>query len=82
MSTSSEPHHPVEIDAAPVGEHIHMPGPSLLPLLNCVGLAVTIIGVTEGLVFLVAGLSLFLSTTVIWAIKAAQETAELPDEHH
>lgn len=82
MSTSSTPHHPVETDASPVGEHIHMPGPSLLPVLNCVGLAVTIVGVTEGLVFLVFGLALFLTTTAIWIKKAAAEIAALPDEHH
>ena len=73
---------PVETDAAPVGEHIHMPGPSILPLLNCVGLALAIIGITEGLGILVAGLALFLVTTGIWISKAIQETGELPAEHH
>ena len=82
MSTSSEPHHPAEIEASPVGEHIHMPGPSLLPVLNCVGLALVIIGITEGLVFLVGGGSLFLATTIIWIVKASQEISHLPDEHH
>jgi hypothetical protein len=73
---------PVETDAAPVGEHIHMPGPSILPLLNCVGLALSIIGVTEGLAILVAGLVLFLTTTAIWIRAAVRETGELPAEHH
>jgi len=73
---------PVETEAAPAGEHIHMPGPSILPLLNAAGLAAAIVGITEGLVILIGGLVLFLVTTVIWIASAARETAELPLEHH
>ncbi len=73
---------PAETEAAPAGEHIHMPGPSILPLLNAAGLALAIIGITEGLLFLVGGLTLFLVTTIVWIRAAARETAELPAEHH
>jgi hypothetical protein len=73
---------PVETEAAPPGEHIHMPGPSILPLLNAAGLAVGIVGITEGRFFLVGGLTLFLVTLVVWIRAAARETAELPAEHH
>jgi hypothetical protein len=73
---------PAETEAAPAGEHIHMPGPSLLPLLNASGLAMGIVGVTEGTHFLVGGLGLFLVTLVLWIRAAARETAELPAEHH
>jgi hypothetical protein len=73
---------PVEEEAPPAGEHIHLPGPSILPLLNAAGLAVAIVGVTEGLIFVIAGLVLFLSTTMVWIRAAARETSELPLEHH
>ena len=73
---------PAETEAAPAGEHIHMPAPSILPLLNATGLAVGIVGITEGTAFLVGGLGLFLVTLVIWIRAAARETAELPAEHH
>jgi hypothetical protein len=73
---------PAETEAAPAGEHIHMPGPSLLPLLNAVGLTFSIVGITEGTHFLVGGLALFLVTLVLWIRAAARETAELPAEHH
>jgi hypothetical protein len=72
---------PAETEAAPAGEHIHMPGPSLLPLLNAAGLALGIVGVTEGTYLLVGGLGLFLITLVLWIRAAARETAELPAEH-
>ena len=73
---------PAETEAAPAGEHIHLPGPSLLPLLNAAGLALGIVGITEGRFFLVGGLGLFLVTLVLWIRAAARETAELPAEHH
>jgi len=34
---------PVETEASPAGEHIHMPASSLIPLLNAVGLAGAIV---------------------------------------
>jgi hypothetical protein len=70
-----------EIEAPPAGEQVHMPSPSILPLLNAAGLAVAIIGVTTGLALVVAGLALFLVTTVIWVRSAARELEELPAEH-
>ena len=81
-STEITERQPAETEAAPVGEHIHMPGPSILPLLNCVGLALAIIGVTEGPFILGSGLALFLVTTAIWIRAAVRETGELPEEHH
>ena len=68
--------------APPAGEHIHMPGPSLLPIINAVGLTLAIVGVTLSLVVTALGLAIFLVSTVIWIGKARQEFNELPAEHH
>jgi hypothetical protein len=73
---------PVETEAAPVGEHIHMPGSSILPLLNAIGLACAIVGITEGLFLVVGGLALFLVTTILWIRDTVREVNELPLEHH
>jgi hypothetical protein len=73
---------PVEIEAAPVGEQIHMPPPSILPVLNAAGLAITIVGITEGIVFLVGGGLLFLVTLILWIRSTVRDVAELPLEHH
>jgi len=73
---------PVETEAAPAGEHIHMPAPSILPLINAAGLAVGIVGITEGLVFLIGGLTLFVITTIIWIRAVVGEVNDLPLEHH
>jgi hypothetical protein len=70
-----------EIDAPPVGEDIHMPEPSLLPILNAAGLSLTIVGITITLIATVIGGVLFLVTLVMWIRAATREISELPAEH-
>ena len=70
-----------DIDAPPVGEEIHMPEPSLLPILNAAGLALAIVGITISLVATVIGGLLFLITLVRWIRAATHEISELPAEH-
>lgn len=65
----------------PAGEEIHLPGPSLLPILNAAGLTLAIIGITLGWVLLVSGLVLFVVTTVKWIASTRRDIAELPPEH-
>jgi hypothetical protein len=71
-----------EIDAPPVGEDIHMPEPSLLPILNAAGLSLAIVGITITLIATAIGLTLFLVTLVMWIRAATREISELPAEHH
>ncbi len=68
----------IESEASPAGEHIHMPAPSVLPLLNAIGLAGAIVCITLSRVLLVASLILFLVTTVIWIRDTVRDTNELP----
>ena len=72
----------IETEASPPGEHIHMPAPSILPVLNAVGLACAIVGITEGLFLVIAGLLLFLVTTIVWIRDTVREVNDLPLEHH
>ena len=72
---------PVEQEATPAGEHIHMPEPSLLPLINAAALATAIIFVTLSWIVFAAAMIVFVISTVIWIRSAARETAALPLEH-
>ena len=72
---------PVEAQAPPVGEEIHMPEPSLIPILNAVGLSLAIVGITLSMVVTAIGVVLFLVTTVRWVRDARHEISELPAEH-
>ena len=64
-------HEPEPQPAPPVGEEIHMPGPSLLPIVNAFGLALAIVSITISYVVVAIGLVIFLISTAIWFAKAS-----------
>ena len=68
-------------DVPPVGEQVHMPEPSALPLINAAALAGAIVSIT--LSWWVAGalFLLFLGTTVKWINDVRRDIASLPPEH-
>ena len=69
-------------EAPPAGEQIHMPAPSILPILNASGLAIAIVGITISRILVVGGLILFLATAAVWIRDARREMDELPLDHH
>jgi hypothetical protein len=67
---------------APVGEEVHMPEPSALPLINAAALAVAIVAITiSWWLVAVAGL-IFLATAIRWIRDVKRDIADLPLEHH
>jgi hypothetical protein len=70
-----------EQDAPPVGEQVHMPEPSIIPVLNAAGLAMAIVGITISPVLIVFGGVLFLVTAVKWARHTRRDIDELPLDH-
>ncbi len=69
---------PLEHDVPPVGEEIHLPGPSILPLLTAVGITLTLVGVTTFIEFTVVGVILTVYCIVRWSKDTKRETNELP----
>jgi len=69
-------------DVPPVGEEIHLPGPSILPLLTALGITLALVGVTTFIEFTVIGGLLTLVCVVRWIKDTRREIDELPlDEH-
>ncbi len=71
-------------DPPPPGEHIHLPGPSLQPILVAFGVTLTLVGVTMGRFVLICGLLLTTITIIRWIGDTRREMRELPedlDEH-
>ena len=66
---------------SPVGEEIHMPAPSILPLLNAAALSLTIVSVTLSWVLVIVFGILFLLTTIRWIADTRRDIAELPLDH-
>ena len=72
----------VEPQTPPVGEELHLPGPSLLPLLSAVSITLMVVGTTIGWYLSIIGLILFLVTTVRWIRDTRRDVESLPEEHH
>jgi hypothetical protein len=71
-----------EMEAPPAGERVHMPGPSVLPIINATALAVAILNITESLFLLIAALTVFVVTAALWVRETRRDIAHLPAEHH
>jgi hypothetical protein len=66
----------------PAGEEIHMPEPSIIPLVNSAALAIAIVSITlSWYVVALAGV-VFLITTVKWIADVRRDIDALPLEHH
>jgi hypothetical protein len=68
----------LEPEAPPVGEEIHLPGPSILPVLTALGITLTLIGITTFIEFTVIGGVLTIVCIVRWIKDTRQEIDELP----
>jgi hypothetical protein len=70
----------LEPDPPPAGEHIHLPGPSLQPILLAFGITLTLVGVTLGRFILFSGLILTLWVIIRWIADTRREMGELPED--
>lgn len=64
------------------GEEVHLPGPSVLPLLTAVGITLAIVGVTTSLILVIGGGILTIACVARWIADTRREINELPLDHH
>lgn len=69
---------PLDPDVPPVGEEIHLPGPSLLPLLTAVGVTLTLIGITTYIELTIIGLVLTVVCALRWIRDTRHDIDEMP----
>lgn len=69
---------PMDPEVPPVGEEIHLPGPSILPVLTAVGITMLLVGLTTFLVLSVIGAVLTLYCVIRWIKETRAEIDELP----
>jgi hypothetical protein len=72
---------PLEPELPPTGEEIHLPGPSIQPLLLAFGITIAIVGITTFFVLVVAGVVLSIAVVVVWIRDTRREIDELPVDH-
>ncbi len=74
--------------APPVGEEIHMPASSIIPLINAAALAIAIVAITLSWTIVAVAGAVFLATTIKWVPTCAatspssrsSTTTERPDQ--
>ena len=71
----------VEQDTPPVGEEIHLPGPTVKPLLVAIAITLMVVGTTTSWFISIIGLIIFVVTTVMWVRDTRRDIEQLPDEH-
>jgi hypothetical protein len=65
----------------PVGEEIHLPGPTLLPFVMAIGIVLIVIGTTIDWLFSAIGGVIFIVTAVMWIRDTQRDVSQLPEEH-
>lgn len=68
-------------EAPPVGEEIHLPGPSILPFVTAISITLIVVGTTINVIFSIIGLVLLIITTWRWIADTRRDISELPEEH-
>lgn len=70
----------IQRQAPPAGEEIHLPGPSILPLVTAVGITLMVIGTTLGWILSAFGALIVVVCVVRWVRDTRRDVAELPEE--
>jgi hypothetical protein len=73
---------PLEPETPPTGEEVHLPGPTILPLLTAAGITIAIVGITINLVLVIGGAVLTIACLARWIADTRREIDELPLDHH
>jgi hypothetical protein len=65
----------------PAGEEIHLPGPSIQPLLLTIGVTVALVGVTFSVWLVIGGGILAVAVIARWIADTRRDIDELPLDH-
>jgi hypothetical protein len=80
MSVSPSPaEHPTP--APPAAEEIHLPGPTILPVVSAIGITLMVIGTTLGWPLSAVGFVILLVAAIRWVRHTRRDVAALPEHH-
>lgn len=68
--------------APPAGEEIHVPGPTILPLVAAIAITLIVVGTTLDWIFSAVGGVILVFVVIRWIRDTRRDVAELPEEHH
>jgi hypothetical protein len=79
---SAGPLEPSGQPAPPASEELHLPGPTILPLLCAIAITLIVVGTTIDWIFSALGGVMFVLVVVRWIRDVRRDVAALPEEHH
>jgi len=82
MSVSGEPTEYTAQPAPPAGEEVHLPGPTILPLVTAIAITLIVVGTTIDWIFSAIGGVILVLVLVRWIGGTRRDMAALPEEHH
>ena len=65
----------------PVGEEVHLPGPTLLPLVTGAAITLIVIGTTLSIVLVIIGAIVLIVAIFHWVSDTSRDVAALPEQH-
>jgi hypothetical protein len=82
VSDRTEEHFPAGYgEAPPVGEEVHLPRPTILPLITAVAITLVVIGTTITWIFSAVGGVVLIVCIVHWIRTTREDVAALPEEY-
>jgi Flp pilus assembly protein TadB len=72
----------VSTPAPPAGEEIHLPGPTILPLVAAIAITLIVIGTTIWWVYSAVGGVILVLVLIRWISDTRRDIAQLPEDHH
>jgi hypothetical protein len=72
---------PREEAAPPPSEYVHLPGPSLLPVIVAAGITLALVGVVVNTMLSAIGVVVTIGAIVKWVRETREDIAHLPLEH-
>jgi hypothetical protein len=69
---------PLDSEIPPAGEELHLPGPSVQPVLLAAAITVALVGVTTTIVLVIAGAIITIWVIIAWIRDARRELEGLP----
>jgi hypothetical protein len=73
---------PLDPEVPPAGEEVHLPAPSILPVLTGVGITLTLVGITTFIELTIIGGILTIGCVVRWIKDTRHDIDELPLDVH
>ncbi len=67
--------------APPAGEEIHLPGPTLIPIVTAAAITLIVVGTTIDWIFSALGGVILIICIVRWIGDTRRDVAALPEEH-